>query len=100
MGIKNLLEKMIRPVPPASAVPDTAAAHEKAAAIAAQPYSGSELLPRNPVQQSALQDARRSAPAAPKNTAEYLDYVRMYDDGICELRGGLWSRTLKISDIN
>lgn len=37
---------------------------------------------------------------APKNTAEYLDYVRLYDDGICELRGGLWSKTLKISDIN
>lgn len=42
----------------------------------------------------------RHGVSAPKNTAEYLDYVRLYDDGLCELRDGLWSKTLKISDIN
>lgn len=38
--------------------------------------------------------------AAPKNTVEYIQYERMFDDGICEIEPGHYSITLKISDIN
>ena len=38
--------------------------------------------------------------AAPKNAIEYIAYKRLFDDGICEVEQGLYSITMKISDIN
>lgn len=41
---------------------------------------------------------KRDAP--PRSVQEAIKYRRMLDDGICELGGGLYSKTIKISDIN
>lgn len=38
--------------------------------------------------------------AAPKNTVQQIKYDRMFEDGICEVEPGLYSRTFKFSDIN
>lgn len=38
--------------------------------------------------------------SAPKNTVDCLDYIAMFDDGICSVRPSLYSKTLRISDIN
>jgi len=38
--------------------------------------------------------------AAPKNTIQQIKYSRMFEDGICEVETGLYSRSLKFSDIN
>lgn len=38
--------------------------------------------------------------AAPEDTVACLDYLAMYDDGICCVRPGLYSITLQVSDIN
>ena len=57
-------------------------------------------LTRNTEQQNAEKRKKLKREAAPKNSVEYIDYVRMFDDGICEVEQGLYSITLKISDIN
>lgn len=38
--------------------------------------------------------------APPKTAQQTIKYNRMYEDGICEIMPGLYSKTLKISDIN
>lgn len=38
--------------------------------------------------------------AAPKSTTELIAYQQMCEDGICEVETGLFSRTIKFSDIN
>lgn len=38
--------------------------------------------------------------AAPKSTVQQVKYERMFEDGICEVEYGLYSRTIKFSDIN
>lgn len=38
--------------------------------------------------------------ASPKTTTQCIAYEAMYDDGLCELEAGLYSRTIKFSDIN
>lgn len=38
--------------------------------------------------------------AAPRSTADYIGYDRLYDNGICALGDGTYSRTIQFSDIN
>ncbi len=38
--------------------------------------------------------------AAPSSAAELIGYDRMYDTGVCDLGGGMYSRTIQFSDIN
>ena len=38
--------------------------------------------------------------AAPETTSQCLAYEALYDDGLCEIEEGLYSRTFKFSDIN
>ncbi len=57
-------------------------------------------LKKSIAQQNAQQKKLAAQQKAPKNAVDYIDYVRMYEDGICEIENGLYSMTLKISDIN
>ena len=57
-------------------------------------------LKQNTLQQNSESKRKMKKKAAPKTTVEYLDYERMYDNGICELGDDQFSITLKISDIN
>ena len=50
--------------------------------------------------QFAEQKRKLKNEAAPKNTIQQLKYKRMFDDGICEIENGLYSKTIKFSDIN
>lgn len=38
--------------------------------------------------------------AAPKTTQQTIKYKRMFEDGICEAENGVFSKTIKFSDIN
>lgn len=38
--------------------------------------------------------------AVPKNVQQLVRYEKMFEDGICEIEPGLYSRTIKFSDIN
>lgn len=38
--------------------------------------------------------------AAPKNTVQQIKYDLMFEDGICQIEHGLYSRSFKFSDIN
>lgn len=57
-------------------------------------------LKRSTEQQNATIKKHVRQQAAPKNAVDYIDYIRMFEDGICEVESGLYSITLKISDIN
>ncbi len=37
---------------------------------------------------------------APKDTVEYMDFIAMYEDGICQVRPDKFSITVSVSDIN
>lgn len=58
------------------------------------------LLKKNTEQQNNDTKRRAKSEAAPKNAVDYIGYKRLFDDGICEVETGLYSITLKISDIN
>lgn len=57
-------------------------------------------LKKSTEQQNVEQKKKAKAEAAPKNAVEYIGYERMFDDGICEVEQGLYSITMKITDIN
>ncbi|MDR1070271.1 MAG: DUF87 domain-containing protein [Gracilibacteraceae bacterium] len=57
-------------------------------------------LDKSTAQQNAALKKRLRRLAAPKNTSQCLRYKLMYEDGVCELDTGLFSRTFKFSDIN
>ena len=57
-------------------------------------------LKKNTEQQNNDTKRRAKSEAAPKNAVDYIGYKRLFDDGICEVETGLYSITLKISDIN
>lgn len=57
-------------------------------------------LKKNTEQQNARLIKRARQLAAPKNAVDYIGFQRMFDDGICEVEPGLYSITLRISDIN
>lgn len=57
-------------------------------------------LNKSTEQQNAERKKQLKKAAAPKNTTQQVKYERMFEDGICEVEYGLYSRTIKFSDIN
>jgi len=57
-------------------------------------------LDKSPEQQNAELRQKLKQDAAPKTTVQQIKYSKMFEDGICEVEPGLYSRTVKFSDIN
>lgn len=51
-------------------------------------------------QQNSAQRKKIRTKAAPKTASQCIEYEQMYDNGICDLGNGQFSRTIMISDIN
>lgn len=59
-----------------------------------------KLLKKSTRQQNEKQIRNAKQQAAPKNAVDYIGYLKMFDDGICEVEPGLYSMTMRITDIN
>lgn len=57
-----------------------------------------ELEEANKLQQKKLKNAFKKK--APKSVQDSIRYDRMFEDGICEVAPGVYSKTLQFSDIN
>ena len=57
-------------------------------------------LNKSTEQQNAERKKQLKKAAAPKSTVQQVKYERMFEDGICEIEHGLYSRSVKFSDIN
>lgn len=57
-------------------------------------------LDRNAEKQNVKLKKKLKKLAAPKNTLDLIRYERMFEDGLCEIEAGLYSRSFKFSDIN
>ncbi len=51
-------------------------------------------------QQSSLQKKKLGDSRAPKNAVDYIGYQKMLENGICMISPGVYSKTVKFSDIN
>lgn len=57
-------------------------------------------LDKNTEQLNAKRKKQLKKAAAPKNTIQQIKYDLMFEDGICQIEQGLYSRSFKFSDIN
>lgn len=57
-------------------------------------------LEKNTALQNVTTKKKTRSKAAPKTVQQYIGYERLYDDGICCVEPGLYSRTFQLSDIN
>ena len=57
-------------------------------------------LNKSTEQQNAELKKQLKSEAVPKNSQQIVRYEKMFEDGICEIEPGLYSRTIKFSDIN
>lgn len=57
-------------------------------------------LDKTTEQQNAERKKKLKSEAAPKSTQQQIKYKRMFEDGICEIEDGLYSKCFKFSDIN
>ena len=62
-------------------------------------YAALKMLNQN-TKRRKRQQAGQERRSVPKDCVELLDYIAMYDDGICNVRLGRYSVTLELSDIN
>ena len=86
MGLRNLFRKQKKELPVKSNLNEES-----------EPWQGSRLPDGSSKQQKkqALVDN-----AAPKDTSHVISYAAMYENGVCDLGSGYFSRTVAFSDIN
>lgn len=76
-------------------------AQKKAARLNAKQHEAKlKELEKNTAQQNERQKKKIKNAAAPKNVVQQIHYDLMLEDGICQVEPGLYSRTMKFSDIN
>ncbi len=74
---------------------------KKAARESARKHSARlKQLDKNTEQLNAERKKQLKKAAAPKNTVQQIKYDLMFEDGICQIEHGLYSRSFKFSDIN
>lgn len=57
-------------------------------------------LKQSTEQQSSLQKKKLNDARAPKNAIDYIGYQKIFEDGICLITPGVYSKTVKFSDVN
>ncbi|WP_122791343.1 VirB4-like conjugal transfer ATPase, CD1110 family [Intestinibacillus sp. Marseille-P6563] len=57
-------------------------------------------LKKSTEQLNAQQKQKIKKEAAPKSTTQYIGYQKLFEDGICQVSPGYYSKTVRFSDIN